>query len=121
MNKESLVKDQIDFQAAGKEISHELAAKMIKDHHDKFSFEESYSYSIGKNIIEAILAQPGCVGITFRDAINELGQKTLVYVGIDSKGKSILEYTSVNDHGKLAITPGMTGDRMQPYVWASLA
>ena len=120
MNKESLVKDQIDFQAAGEEISHELAAKMIKDHHDKFSYEESHSYTIGRDIIERILNQPGCVGITFRDAINESGKKTLVYVGVNSKGKSILEYSSVNDHGKLAVTEGMIGDRLLPVVWSSL-
>jgi len=120
MNKESLVKARIDFQAAGEEISHELAAKMIKDHHDKYSYEESHSYTIGKNIIEAILAQPGCVAITFRDAINESGNKTLVYVGVDEKGKSILEYTTVNEHGKLAVTEGMTGDRVQPVSWSNL-
>jgi len=120
MNKESLVRAKIDFQAAGEEISHELAAKMIKDHHDKHSFEESHSYTIGKEMIQKILAQPGCVGITFRDAINEEGKKTLVYVGIDSKGKSILEYSSVNDHGKLAVTEGMIGDRLLPVVWANL-
>lgn len=120
MNKESLVKEQIDFKAAGEEISHELAAKMIKDHHDKFSYEESYSYTIGRNIIEAILSQPGCVAITFRDAINEAGEKTLVYVGVDSKGNSLLEYTSVNEHGKIVVTPGMTGDRSLPGAWLGL-
>jgi hypothetical protein len=120
MNKESLVKGKINYQTAGEEISHELAAKMIKDHHDKYSYEESHSYTIGKNIIEAILAQPGCVGITFRDAINEFGVKTLVYVGVDSKGKSILELTTVNDLGKLAVTEGMIGDRLLPVVWAQL-
>ncbi len=35
--------------------------------------------------------------------------KTLVYVGIDAKGKNILEITTVNDHGKLAVTEGMIG------------
>ena len=120
MNKESLVKEQINYQIAGEEITHEMAAKMIKDHHDKYSYEESHSYTIGKNIIEAILAQPGCVGITFRDAINEFGVKTLVYVGINSNGNSILELTTVNDHGKLAVTHGMIGDRMLPVVWSDL-
>ena len=76
--------------------------------------------TIGKNIIEAILAQPGCVGITFRDAINEFGIKTLVYVGINSNGNSILELTTVNDHGKLAVTHGMIGDRTIPVVWSDL-
>ena len=51
---------------------------------------------------------------------NESGNKTLVYVGVNAKGKSILELTTVNDHGKLAVTPGMIGDRMLPYTWPSL-
>ncbi len=37
MNKELLVKEKIDFQAIGEEITHELAAKMVKDHHDKYT------------------------------------------------------------------------------------
>jgi hypothetical protein len=114
MNKESLAKVQLDYQAIGEEISQELGAKMIKNHHDKYSNQESHSYIIGKNIIEAILAQPGCVGIAFADAINEFGNKTLVYVGLDAKGNGITELTTVNDHGKLAVTPGMIGDRLLP-------
>ena len=112
MNQESLVKEKTDYQAIGEQISHELASKMVKDHADKYS-DESKAYTVGKTIIEALLAQPGCVGIRFFDAINESGVKTLVYVGIDRKGDNILEYTSVNDHGKLAVTEGMSADRSQ--------
>jgi len=114
MNKESLVKVKLDYQNIGEEISQELGAKMIKNHHDKYSDQESHSYVIGKNIIEAILAQPGCVGIAFADAINEFGNKTLVYVGVDAKGNGLIELTAVNDHGKLAVTHGMIGDRLLP-------
>ena len=64
MNKESLVKENVDYRAVGEQISHELAAKMVKDHCDKYA-EESKTYLIGRNIIEQMLAQPGCVGITF--------------------------------------------------------
>ena len=35
MNKESLAKVQLDYQAIGEEISQELGAKMIKNHHDE--------------------------------------------------------------------------------------
>jgi hypothetical protein len=112
MNKELLVKSQAGFATVGEEISHELAAKMVKDHHDTHSVDESNSYYIGKNIIDQMLAQPGCVGIRFFDAINEAGKKTLVYVGIDAKGKSILEYSTVNDHGKLAVVEGMSADKV---------
>jgi hypothetical protein len=122
MRKELLIKSQKDFQAIGEQISHELAAKMVKNHHDVHSIDESNSYYIGKNIIEQMLAQPGCVGIRFFDALNESGNKTLVYVGIDSKGKSILEYSTVNDHGKLAVVEGMAADKAdvtQPVNWFS--
>jgi hypothetical protein len=112
MNKESLVKEKVEYQSVGEQISHELAAKMVKDHHDKYS-DESKSYVIGKTIIDQILAQPGCVAVRFFDAINESGIKTLVYVGIDSNGKNILEITTVNDYGKLAVTEGMSADRGQ--------
>ena len=120
MSKEVLVKNQIDFQAIGGQISHELAAKMVKNHHDAHSIDGSNSYYIGKNVIEQMLAQPGCVGIRFFDALSESGNKTLVYVGIDSKGKSILEYTTVNDYGKLAVVEGMAADKAdvsKPVSW----
>jgi hypothetical protein len=120
MKKDLLVKTPVDYAAVGGQITHELAAKMVKNHHDTHSIDESNSYNIGKNIIEQMLAQPGCVGIRFFDAINEFGSKTLVYVGIDAKGKSILEYSTVNDHGKLAVVEGMAADKAdvsQPINW----
>jgi hypothetical protein len=120
MNKESLEIEKKKIQAIGAEISHDLAGKMIKDHHDKHSFENSYSYVIGKDMIDQVLAQPGCVGLRFFDAINEVGAKTLVYAGVDEKGKSIVELTAVDGHGKLAATPAMIGDNLdvnKPVVW----
>jgi hypothetical protein len=112
MNKESLVKEQVVYQSIGEQISHELASKMVKDHCDKFSAEESHSFFIGKDILEKTFAQPGCVGIRFYEALNEIGQKTLVSIGIDSNGKNILKLTSVNEHGKIAVTEGLVWDRI---------
>ena len=112
MNKESLVKEQLNYTAIGEEISLELGAKMIKNHHDNCEIGESKSYVIGRSIIDQILAQPGCVGLRIFDAINEEGNKTLVYVGIDSKGKNLLEFSSVNTHGKIVVTEGMIGDKI---------
>ncbi len=116
MNKELLVKAQINFQAVGKEITHELAAKMVKDHHDKHTLAESHSYYIGKDIVNQVLSQPGCVGLRFFDALNEAGEKTLVYVGIDVKGKSIVEITTINDNGKLAVIKSTIGDQALVYI-----
>ena len=120
MNKESLIKEAIEYQAIGAEISHELAAKMVKDHHDKHNLDNSYSYIVGKDIINEVLSQPGCVGIRFFDALNESGSKTLVYVGIDAKGKSIMEVTTVNDNGKLTVIRAIAGDELytpKPINW----
>jgi hypothetical protein len=111
MNKESQVKGQKNFSEIGEEIDHELAGKFIKNHHDQYSYENSFSYVIGKTIIDKMLAQPGCVGIRIVEAVNESGNKTLVYMGIDEKGNNILEYTSVNQHGDIVVTEGMIGDR----------
>ena len=47
-------------------------------------------YYIGRNIIDQILAQPGCVGINFRKCLTELNQEHLVYTGVDA----CLLYTS---------------------------
>jgi hypothetical protein len=114
MNKESLVNELLDFQAIGGEISHELAAKMVKNHHDKYGVENSNSFLIGKDAIDMILSQPGCVGMCFSEAINEEGNKTLVYAGVDSNGKCIIELTSVDEKGKLAIIKGSLGDNLLP-------
>src|SRR5271168_3274869 len=89
---------QKDYAAVGEEISHEMAADFTK------SFEKAYpgeiiSYHLGRNIIEQILAQPGCVGMRFYNALNENGQKTLVYVGIDADGKDLLKRTVIMNNG----------------------
>ena len=39
---------------------------------------------VGKDAIQAILDQPGCVGIRFYNAVNAAGQNTLVLVGADA-------------------------------------
>ncbi|MEP7278025.1 MAG: hypothetical protein ABI813_05235, partial [Bacteroidota bacterium] len=69
----------------GEEISHELGAQMIKDYQSANPADVK-AYHIGRNIIEQILAQPGCAGMRFYNAYNEIGEKTLVYVGVDESG-----------------------------------
>jgi hypothetical protein len=111
MNKESLVRKKVNYQAIGEQISHELAGKMVKDFNDAQLLDQPNCSTIGKNILLKTLNQPGCVGLRFYDAINETGKKTLVYVGIDSKGKNILEYSTVNEHGDIAVVEGMANDK----------
>lgn len=97
----------------GEEITHELGIQMVKDYQNSFPTDVT-SYQIGRNILESILAQPGCVGIRFYNAINELGQKTLVYVGLNQNEEVIAEYTTINNIGELAKQKGIVADRAKP-------
>jgi hypothetical protein len=96
----------------GEAIELELGCKMVKDFSDNFP-NETKSYFIGTKIIKAILSQPNCVGIRFYNAINEFGEKTLVYVGIDENDKIISEFTLINSFGELVKEKGIVADRVR--------
>lgn len=99
--------------AVGEEISHELGAKMVQDYHNANPGGISH-FQIGRNILESILAQPGCVAIRLYNALNELGQETLVYTGVDSNNQVIVEYVAVNNLGELSKSKGIVADRVRP-------
>ncbi len=103
---------QKDLRKVGEEISHELGAQMVKDY-QVANPTDVKAYYIGRNIIDQILAQPGCVGIKFYNAYNEAGQKTLVYVGVDEAGKSLLEYTVVTQEGSIEKSKAIVADRIK--------
>jgi hypothetical protein len=69
-------------------------------------------YYIGRNILDQILAQPGCVGINFRKCLTETNQEHLVYTGVDAEGRDILEYSVVTNTGDLVKQDGIVGDRI---------
>lgn len=96
--------------SVGEEISHELGAKMVKDFQDQHPTEGTGNY-IGRDILERILEQPGCMGINFYNAINEVGKKTLVYVGVDENEQDITDYSIIDANGKLVTKPGIVADR----------
>ena len=87
-----------DYAAVGEEISHETATDFVKAF-AKAHPEENNGYHLGRNIIEQILAQPGCVGMNFYYGLNKEGQKTLVYMGMDSEGNPLIERTVVMNNG----------------------
>ena len=70
------------------------------------------SYYIGRNILDQILAQPGCVGINFRKCLTETNQEHLVYTGTDAAGKDILEFSVVTNTGDLVKQNGIVADRV---------
>ncbi len=96
----------------GEEIGLKLGAQMVKSYRNAHPADVQ-SYVIGREIIEKILAQPGCVALKFYNAYNEFGQKTLVYVGVDKDGKGIAEYSVINTEGKLTNENGIVADRVK--------
>jgi hypothetical protein len=108
MQKELLAKK--DYASVGEEISHELAADFVKAY-EQANPAAVRGYNIGRNIIDAILAQPGCVGLRFYNAINEANQPTLVYVGIDVEGKDLVKRIVITNSGDLAAADGILADR----------
>ena len=95
----------------GEEIGLELGTQFIKDYQVANPTDVQY-YVIGRNIIDEILSQPGCVGLRFYNAYNEIGEKTLVYVGLNKDGKAIVEYTCINNEGVLESQKGIVADRI---------
>jgi hypothetical protein len=94
----------------GEEIGLELGLKLVADY-QKANPTETHSYVIGKGIIEKILNQPGCEGLRFHMALNELGETTMVYTGLDASGQPILNYSVVSNEGVLSNQAGIVADR----------
>jgi len=69
-------------------------------------------YYIGRNIIEQILNQPGCVGINFRKCLTKLNEEHLVYTGVDADGKDILQYSVVTTTGDIERYDGIVADKI---------
>ncbi len=102
-----------DVASIGEEISHELAGDFVRSYQNA-NPDSITAYTVGRNIIDSILAQPSCVGLRFYNAINELGQTTLVYVGVDAKGNDITKTVIVDGAGKIAEQNAIVADRVGP-------
>jgi len=99
--------------AVGEQVTHELGAQFINNFHQAHP-TDAKAYVIGKDIINQILSQPGCEGIKVYNAINEFGQKTLVYVGLNAEGKALVNYSSISQQGTLTMQDGVVADRVGP-------
>ena len=101
----------VKLTSIGEEIGYELGSQMVRDY-QVANPNDIHFYVIGREIIDQILAQPGCVGIKFFNAYNEIGEKTMVYLGLNEEGKCILKFTSVNNEGQLLVEKGIVADRI---------
>ena len=91
---------------AGEEIGYEKGAKMVKNYYDK-NDEEVSSHFIGRNMIEAILDQPGVVGITMLAGLDKFGAPQPVLVGVNAMGDYVINITTVGDNGELSKQKGI--------------
>lgn len=96
----------------GEEIGVELGAQFISSYRQNNATDVT-SYLVGRSILDQVLAQPGCAGIRFYNAYNEVGAKTLVYVGVNADGNDMLNVTSINTNGQLAVQNGIVADRIR--------
>ncbi len=108
MNQNALL--EIKKAEVGADIGHKEGHKMVT------AFREAHpdavpGFFIGRNILEQILNQPGCVGITYRKGLNEAGEEHLVYTGVDADGKDILTYAVVTTAGDIQVENGIVADR----------
>jgi hypothetical protein len=72
------------------------------------------AYTIGKDILLKIINQPGCQGIKIYHALNEKGEKTLVYLGIDQNGEIITNASICMRNGEISYNNTLVGDRVRP-------
>ena len=116
MQQKELLTPKKEIANIGEEISHELAADFVNSFGQAHPTEMKW-FAMGKNILQQILAQPGCEGIRFYNGINEKGQKTLVYVGIDAEGKDIINRVVVEETGMISTVPAIIADRNSGSSW----
>lgn len=108
MNQKTL--QEVKKADVGKDIGHEEGYRMVT------AFKEAHpeavpGHFIGRDILEKILNQPDCVGISFRKGLNESGEEHLVYTGVGRDGKDILTYTVVTPFGDVQLQNGIVADR----------
>ena len=96
--------------AVGEHIGAEAGAKMVKTYFDLHP-DQAYGHLIGREIIEKMLAQPGCAGLSIYPGYNEAGVRQLVFSGVDADGDQILQYTVIGDNG-LTTKEGIVADRI---------
>lgn len=84
----------------GEQISLTVGAAMTAEYRSQYPNEVKAHY-IGKNIINSIFAQSGCVGIRIYQAVDAtIGERQIVVVGVKSDGSDM--------------TSGIIADRSKP-------
>jgi hypothetical protein len=119
-NNALLEENTLTLENVGEHIGFEKGAKMVKDYQDLHG--ETHIHFVGKSIVEKLLSQPDCAGISIYKALNDKGIETYVFIGVDGSGKAILDYTAVNYQGDLKKEYGIVANKFtkmeQWFTWS---
>lgn len=96
----------------GEDIGLNEGAAMVQAYREA-NPQDTISHIVGRNIIEQMLAQPGCEGISIASAAKENGERTLVFIGVDADGQAITNYPVVNIGGQLEQKDAIVADRVK--------
>jgi hypothetical protein len=114
-NQETVKNEPIMHANVGEHIGYELGAKMIKDYYDEKN--EGGAHFMGKNILEQILNQPGCIGIKIFRGLNENGKLAYVLVGVNENNSLISGTAVVTPSGQIKNEEGIVADRARLIGW----
>ena len=73
----------------GSEFDYDKAVSWTKNHRTK-NPGKTVSHFYGKEVLQKLLAQPGCMGIRMYQALDEKGQNHIMLVGSNRDGSDIL-------------------------------
>lgn len=86
----------------------ETAAQWTKNYRDSISQGDTRAHFFGKNILEDILAQQGCVGIRVYYALDGNGNKQLIMVGANADEEDL--YNGIIAEVSVACPPNCSGN-----------
>ena len=94
--KGKVIEQRKNFSAeVGEDIGYEEGSRMIKNFFDE-NPDDVMAFFMGRNMF---------------NALNEMGIKQLVLVGVDINGNNVLQYTTVDDKGSMVKNKGIVADR----------
>lgn len=67
------------------------ASAWTKNYRDSITSGQTIAHYFGKDAIQAILDQEECVGIRIYYALDEVGAKQIITVGVDSNGDDLYQ------------------------------
>jgi hypothetical protein len=89
----------------GEEFDLELSARWTKNHREKHP-DQYYAHFFGKEIIQRIIDQPGCVGIRMYHAFDDDDKRHIILVGATKDGHDMVPKHETKTGGRISLSRG---------------